>query len=141
VPSTAEGKIVVDRFFWTGEEITGLTLSFRGGKLTGIESKSGNHGKFKAAYDAAPAGKEEFAFVDFGINSDFSAPEGKPLLSFIPAGNITVGVGENRWAGGDNAVTFGPAFNLTGTTVRLDGKPVVESGRLLSEGEAAGARR
>jgi hypothetical protein len=48
----------------------------------------------------------------------------------VPAGTVTVGVGNNVWAGGDNKTAYGYFVSLPGTTVTLDGKPVVEAGQL-----------
>jgi aminopeptidase len=65
VPGTAEGKVVVDRQFYQGKEITGLILTFKAGKLTSMTAKSGLE-PLKKLYDAAEPGKEEFAFIDVG---------------------------------------------------------------------------
>ena len=48
----------------------------------------------------------------------------------MPAGTVTVGVGNNTWAGGDNKSTYAYFVSLPGTTVTLDGKAVVEAGQL-----------
>jgi hypothetical protein len=48
----------------------------------------------------------------------------------VPAGTVTVGVGNNVWAGGDNKTAYGYFVSLPGTNVTLDGKPVVEAGQL-----------
>ena len=46
------------------------------------------------------------------------------------AGTVTVGTGGNLWAGGENSVPYGLVIFLPGSTVTLDGKPIVESGVL-----------
>ena len=56
VADTAEGKVVVDRHFYQGKEITGLTLTFKAGKLTSMTAKSGLEA-LKKMYDAAGAGE------------------------------------------------------------------------------------
>jgi len=43
---------------------------------------------------------------------------------------VTVGTGNNAWAGGDNKVPYGMTNYLPGSTVTLDGKTVVENGVL-----------
>jgi aminopeptidase len=48
----------------------------------------------------------------------------------VPAGAVTVGTGVNTWAGGSNDVPYGQSVFLTGATVTLDGKPVIEGGTL-----------
>jgi hypothetical protein len=40
-------------------------------------------------------------------------------------------VGNNTWAGGTNQVSFGLAAYSPGSTLTVDGKPLVQDGRLL----------
>ncbi|MCX6261375.1 MAG: aminopeptidase [Bacteroidia bacterium] len=129
VSGTAEGKVVVDRLFYQDKEITGLTLTFQKGKLTSMTAKSGIE-PFKAIYDAAESGKEEFAYIDLGINPDVHIKSNSKLVAWMPAGMITVGIGNNIWAGGGNKNPFGYSFFLPGSTIKVDGKILVENGIL-----------
>ena len=43
---------------------------------------------------------------------------------------VTVGMGGNVWAGGDNKVQYGYLVTLPATTLTLDGKAIVENGQL-----------
>ena len=69
VSGTANGTVVVDNFFYQGEEIKGLVLEFKAGKLTSMSAKSGLK-SYKERYDSGDDGKDEFAFIDIGINPD-----------------------------------------------------------------------
>jgi leucyl aminopeptidase (aminopeptidase T) len=129
VPGTAEGKVVVDRQFYQGKEITGLTMLFKGGKLTSLTAKTGLE-PLKAIYDVADSGKEDFAFVDLGINPDVKLKPGSKMVAWMPAGMLTVGIGNNVWAGGENKNSFSLASFLPGCTVKVDGKIVVDNGIL-----------
>ena len=129
VPGTAEGKVVVDHHFYQGKEITGLTLTFKAGKLTSMTAKSGLE-PLKKLYDAAGPGKEDFAFVDLGINPNVTVKPGSKLLAWMPAGMVTVGIGNNVWAGGDNKSIYSLSCFLPGSTLKLDGTAVVENGVL-----------
>lgn len=129
VPGTAEGKVVVDRLFYQDKEIVGLTLTFQKGKLTSMTAKSGIE-PFKAMYDAAESGKEEFAYIDLGINSDVKLKPGSKCVAWMPAGMVSVGIGNNIWAGGENKNPFAYNFFLPGSTVKVDGKVLVENGML-----------
>jgi aminopeptidase len=129
VPGTAEGKVVVDRQFFQDKEIIGLTLTFKAGKLTSITAKSGLE-PLKAFYDAAGSGKEEFAFIDLGLNPDVHLKPGSKLVAWMPAGMVTVGIGNNVWAGGENKTSFSIASFLPGSTLKIDGKVLVENGML-----------
>jgi len=129
VPGTAEGKVVADDDFYQGKPIQGLTVAFRGGKVTSMTAKSGLEA-FKALYDASGPGKENFAFIDFGINSNVRLPEGSRSVNYVPSGMVTVGIGNNLWAGGDNGTPFGWSGFLSKCTVKVDGKALVENGVL-----------
>jgi aminopeptidase len=129
VPGTAEGKVVVDRQFYQGKEITGLTMTFKAGKLTSLTAKSGLE-PLKAIYDAAESGKEDFAFIDLGINPDVKIKPGSKMVAWMPAGMLTVGIGNNIWAGGENKNSFSLASFLPGSTVKVDEKIIVNNGVL-----------
>ena len=129
VAGTAEGKVVVDRMLWEGKEVRGLSLTFKAGKLTEMKAKSGLD-RVQALYDAAGAGRDEFSFVDVGINPAVRMPKNSPSGVFIEAGTITVGTGNNVWAGGDNKCSFGVAAFLRGGTLEVDGKALVQDGAL-----------
>ena len=129
VAGTAEGKMVIDRSFSEGQEILGLEMVFKAGKVTSMSAKSGLE-KLKPLYDLAAAGKDEFGFVDIGINSNVVAPPGSKLQSYVPAGMVTLGIGGNTWAGGANAAAFQYQGFVAGSTVTIDGKPLVEKGEL-----------
>ena len=130
VPGTAEGKVVLKQDYYQGQEINDLTLTFAAGKLTSVTGSGPGFEKMKAAYDAAGEGKDLFAVVDFGINPSVKLPANSKVATWVPAGTVTVGVGNNTWAGGDNKTPYSYFVSLPGTTVTLDGKPVVEAGQL-----------
>lgn len=127
VPGSAEGKLVDDRMTFDGKEITGVTAEIKAGKITSITAKTGWDG-VKGLYDAAGPGKNEVDLVDIGINPAIKATP--KFENYVAAGTVTVGTGNNVWAGGTNKEPFGFQFFLTGATVTLDGKPIVEAGVL-----------
>ena len=132
VPGTAEGKVVVDRQFYQGKEILGLTLTFKAGKLTSMTAKSGLE-PLKALYDAAGPGKDLFAAIDLGINPNVRLLPGSHMVAWMPVGMVTVGFGNNTWAGGENNASFGLYSFLPGSTVKVDGKVLVTDGILAME--------
>ncbi len=129
VPGTAEGKIVVENVFYQDKEITGLTLTFSKGKLISMTAKSGLE-PLKAYYDAAAAGKEEFSVIDLGINPNVKLKPGSKFANWVPAGMLTVAIGNNAWAGGENKSPFSYQFFLPGCTLDVDGKTLVDKGNL-----------
>ena len=130
VPGTAEGKVVRALDYFQGKEVNNLTMTFAAGRLTSLSGSGPGFDLLKAAYDAAGEGKELFAVVDFGINPNVKLPASSKVATWVPAGTVTVGIGNNLWAGGDNKNPYGYFVSLPGTTVTLDDKTVVEAGQL-----------
>jgi leucyl aminopeptidase (aminopeptidase T) len=130
VPGTAEGKIVRAKEYFGGKEVNDLTLTFAGGKLVSMTGSGPGFDLLKKQYDAAGDGKDLFGFVDFGINPNVKLPASSAVATWVPAGTVTLGLGNNTWAGGDNKSPYNYAVSMPGTTVTLDGKAVVENGQL-----------
>jgi len=131
VPGTANGTVVHTRDYFLGEPIDDLTLTFRDGRLTSMTGTGPGYDGFRAAYDAVDDPRKDlFGFVDLGINPNVALPGDSMVGSWIPAGTITVGMGVNAWAGGDNTVAYGLAVFLPGSTVTFDGETVIEAGEL-----------
>ncbi len=131
VPGTAQGTFVADSFSYEGKPIDGLTLKFEKGKLTSFTAKKDADLKLlRERYNAAPAGKELFGGLDLGINTSVKAPAGSRFVSWVAAGTISIGAGNNIWAQGDNDVPFGIYAHLPGGTLTVDGKPLIENGKL-----------
>ncbi len=137
VPNTAEGRIVVDRDHYTGANgnnlIEGLTLEFKAGKLVAMTARAGLE-PLKKAYDKVTgqsgAGKEQFSFIDLGVNRSLVLGPNAKRGDYAPAGMVSLGFGGNEQYGGANKAAWGYETNLAGCTVRLDGKVVVENGAL-----------
>jgi leucyl aminopeptidase (aminopeptidase T) len=130
VPGTAEGKVVVDRQYFQGKEIRGLTLTFHEGRLTTMTAQS-DMSALQARYDAGPPGKDAFAGIDVGINPNVNLPPDGKMVAWMPAGMVTVGIGGNTWAGGENDAPFGVWAHVPGSTLKVDGRAIVENGRLV----------
>lgn len=130
VPGTGRGKVVIDRSFVEGQEIRDLTLEFEDGRVTSMTAASGLD-RLEALYGAADDAKAEFAYVDIGLNPSLAANKDR-VRTWTPAGMVTVGIGNNTWAGGDNSSNFGWTGHLAGATVTIDGEPVVEGGSLTA---------
>ncbi len=84
----------------------------------------------KALYDASGEGKDAFGIIDLGINPNVKIVPGSRMEAWMPAGMVTVQMGGNQWAGGESNSTFGLASFLTGATLKVDGKTIVEAGAL-----------
>lgn len=131
VPGTGEGTVVADQFFFQGKPIEALRLVFKAGKLTSMTAKDGLE-PLQAAYDAAGPGKDVLGAIDIGINPGIKSPERSPVHVWGKAGTVTVTVGSNTWAGGDNQVSFSLDAYSPGSTLTVDGRPLVQDGRLVA---------
>lgn len=122
VPGTANGTVVSDEEYVQGERVEGLRLEFKDGKLTSMSAKSGLE-PLQALYGVAGPGKDLVGVIDIGINSAVKAPQESPLRVWSQAGTVSVVVGNNTWAGGDNQVNFDVVGSSPNSTV--DRKSVV----------------
>ncbi|HEU4680493.1 MAG TPA: aminopeptidase [Gemmatimonadales bacterium] len=130
IPGTASGTIVSNQEFFRGERVTELRLDFQSGKVTSMSAKSGLE-PLKAAYDAAGPGKDQLSVVNIGINPGVKVPEGNPIHVWSKAGTITLGIGNNTWASGDNQANFGISPSSPGSSLSIDGKVLIQDGKLL----------
>lgn len=129
-PGSANGTLVADRLTSEGEEIEGLRLEVKDGRVTSLSAAKGLD-RFKARYDAASAGKDAITVLDIGVNPNMTIADNSKLRTFVPAGMVTVFVGNDTWAGGTNGASLNVPMFLTGAQVTIDGKPIVEGGKLV----------
>jgi len=106
----------------------GLTLTFKAGKLVSMTAKSGIE-PLKALYEASGTGKDAFG-SSMSYQPERQDRSGSRMVAWMPAGMVTVQVGGNQWAGGESDSTFGLSSFLTGATLKIDGKTIVEGGTL-----------
>jgi aminopeptidase len=129
-PGSANGTIVADRLTFEGDEIEGLRIEVKNGRVTNLSASKGLE-RFKARYDAASAGKDAITVLDIGVNPNITIPENSKLRTYTPAGMVTISLGNDTWAGGSNNATFGMPIVLSGAQLTVDGKPIVENGKLV----------
>ncbi len=132
MPNTAEGVIVADHFFFQGEAVEELRLEFAKGRLESMTAAKGVEA-VQAYYDVSGEGRDLFSVVDIGINPNMEIVPGSRMVGWVPAGMVTIGVGNNAWAGGANNVGFSIYPFLPGTTVEVDGVVIVRGGVLQTE--------
>jgi leucyl aminopeptidase (aminopeptidase T) len=125
---TANGKVVIDRSLFDGKVIRGLTLTFTNGRLVSMTG-AGVEG-LKASYDAAGGAKDQFGFIDIGLNPETRLPVGTGRLVWTANGSVILGFGDNRGFGGTNVSDFGISLQLGGATLKVDDKTVIGNGVL-----------
>lgn len=128
-PGTAEGRVVLDRVFYKGKEIDDLVMAVKGGKVVSLRAKAGDE-ELRSDFAAAAEGKDRFGVIDVGVNDDVRPPAGGKALTYMQAGMISVYVGNDTWAGGDDNTPFSLDGFLPGGTLTADGKVIVDKGVL-----------
>ena len=74
VPGSARARSCTRAVYFRGKPIDNLTLTVEGGKVTAMTGDGPGYPDFKAEYDAVTdARKDQFGFIDFGINPNVSA--------------------------------------------------------------------
>ncbi len=127
VPSSANGELVIPLIDFRGSKIKNLHLYFEEGRITKATADE-NVEVFQKALDISTGMKDVLSIFDVGLN-----PNSQPLneyLSYEMAGVVSLGVGNNSWAGGDVNSDFNVDFQLANTTVTVNGKTIVENGKL-----------
>ncbi len=130
VVDSAEGTVVLDRLFFEGKEVTGVTMQFKAGKLTDLQAKTGGE-RFLERYKVGEPGKDRFGAIDVGINPNVRIPKDSKLLAYMAAGMVSVWTGNNTWAGGDNTASGGVGGFVPGSTLEVDGRVIVKNGALM----------
>ena len=131
VAGSAEARIVQTRGYFRGKPIDNLTMTVSGGKVMTMTGTGAGWAAYKATYDAvADPRKDVFGFIDLGINPNVKLPAKSSVGTWVPAGAVTLGPGNNSWAGGDNTGPWASSLFLPGSTVTLDGKTIVDAGVL-----------
>jgi leucyl aminopeptidase (aminopeptidase T) len=130
IPATGSGtgKFVIEKDYFQGKEINNLTLNFENGKLTSMTGEGDGFAAMKADFEARGEGKDLLSFIDLGINPNYTLSPASKLGNWVSAGMVTVGTGNNSWAGGSNDATGSVAGHLGGCTVTIDGKTLIENG-------------
>ena len=137
VPGSGDGVIVddvltvdvpgqrsVDRM------IHGMKLTFKGGTVTAKSAGSGMEFYDKGYWDVVGEGRDQLSVIDLGFNPMIRHLPGSRLEVYSASGMITLGLGNQHWAGSDNPASFGVRHYLPGCTVTIDGKVLIENGEL-----------
>lgn len=126
---SAEGMAIANRpsFLFTGRA-DGGQWEMRGGHLTNFWYTEGQ-AAFEGGFVKAGRGRDVISFVSVGLNGAL-APE-TPRVEDQELGAVTLGVGGNQLYGGTNRCLFMSYIVMGEATVAVDGRPLVDRGKLL----------
>ena len=130
VPGSAEGKVVVDRFWYHEKPIDGLTLTVKGGKIVGMQAKSGPLEEFKRDYEGSGGAKDAVGVVNIGTNPNLRSPAGSKVNATPVWGTVSIMTGDTSWAGGPDVSSWNFIGFVPAATVTVDGKVLVDKGEL-----------
>jgi leucyl aminopeptidase (aminopeptidase T) len=126
-PGSANGQIIVPTYFIPGVKYTNLKIHFKKGLITSISADQST-AQLESRFLGKGADSAPLSSIDLGLN-----PYSKVLghyRSFEMAGMITLGIGDNNWAGGDLDVGVNYNFHLDGSTLTVDNKKIISHGIL-----------
>ncbi len=128
LPSSAEGTVYSDLpRALVGRLIKGLKWEFQSGRVVNTTAERYPEA-FLNLYNNAKGDRDQIASLSIGIN-----PVNKPIGYFTDdfgLGIVSIGIGENRYLGGNNNSDFQFSVAMAKATVKVDGKPLVEKGKL-----------
>lgn len=124
---TADGTIVFDRpAYRSGLSIPDVRMEFRDGRA--MWTAGANSEMILNSWNRAKGGKDRLGFLSVGLN---------PLAAYgflqddLVAGSVGIDIGDNAEFGGRNRSDFSFGSQLSGATLRVGGKTLVDAGRLV----------
>lgn len=127
---SASGTLVVPYTRFRGLDVENLRMSFEDGALTGLTADA-NAEKLQEFLDSTDDGTKQLSVISFGLNPHSRTPEGSHVYSWEMGGMVTVGLGNNVWAGGDNHSGGALTLHVPGQTATAGAETVVASGVLV----------
>ncbi|MGI0149622.1 MAG: aminopeptidase [Thermoplasmata archaeon] len=128
VEDSAEGTFVGDvKIPSLGSLVDTISWTFKHGKVVDFSAKK-NVRLAQSAYTEASGAKDMFGQLGIGLNKKVAPGY---LTSAYARGTVSVGIGDNKLFDGANESSYGFEAYHSAATVILDGKPIIEGGRLL----------
>ncbi|MCI4347056.1 MAG: aminopeptidase [Thermoplasmata archaeon] len=126
---SASGIAVANRpSFLTAGRVDGGQWEFEHGQVVHASFTDGGETFDKTSQEATP-GWNRAGFISVGVNP--ALDPGTPQVEDQEAGAVAVGIGGNAGYGGSNQNPFLAWLIIGDATVALDGKPLVDRGKLL----------
>jgi len=127
--TSAEGSVVGNHTTYPNSgPVSGTHWSFSGGRLTDQSYESGGEALLKQFAKAPKGGKDRLGFFSVGLNPEITH---LPQMEDQELGAVLLQIGGNTFRGGKNASPFGAWMVVKGADVTIDGKPVLDGGRVV----------
>ena len=127
VEDSASGKVTFDLPVpQVGKLVHGLQWIFENGRVIGFNAEK-NLDAVKPIFDRAHGDKDKIASLTIGLNPRIRTGL---MMDNLAKGAVTIGIGSNLDIGGKNDSDYGFQGTLSQATVELDGRTLVENGRI-----------
>jgi leucyl aminopeptidase (aminopeptidase T) len=125
---SASGKISFDLPIpQIGKLIHGLQWVFEKGRVTTVNAEK-NLDSFKPIFERGHGDKDKIASLTIGLNPRVRTGF---LNDSLSKGAVSIGIGSSLDIGGKNDSDYGFQGTLSQATVELDGRTIVENGRIV----------
>jgi leucyl aminopeptidase (aminopeptidase T) len=127
-----EGVLVTPPETFAGRQVGSVRLTFADNRITRLTSEH-HAGWLEAAWRTHSGDRDRFGEFNVGVNPKLAVLQDLPAIPYYGygAGVIRVSVGDNAESGGPYRSSYHQWFFLTDATVRANGRPVIERGRLV----------
>ena len=129
---SANGTLVVPHMTFRGVPIRNIRMMFENGRMTKMLADT-NGEMLQQNLDSSSPNSKNLSVVDFGLNPHSQPLPGSHYYSWEMGGMVTLAMGNNAWAGGDNDADGGLSVHVPDASVIVDGQKLVEDGRLESK--------
>jgi leucyl aminopeptidase (aminopeptidase T) len=107
-----------------------VRLTFEDGRIVGVDAREGRE-HVVALLERHSGDRDRISHVGIGLNPALRGVVGWPLVDEHVHGTVLVALGENRYLGGQNQSDLNVDFALPQATLLVDGRLIVEAGRLV----------
>ncbi len=128
--ASINGRIVSDRAYYKGKQISLLELKFEQGYGTPIDALEG-FDLFMAQWNRSTGDKNRIGKLGIGLNAELRIPTGFQLLDDKILGTIHIALGSNEEIGGQNKTSFYWPMLLLQPTIIVDDLLVLDRGRFI----------
>jgi len=128
---SASGTLVVPHLSFRGVPVENLRMTFENGRLDKLAADK-NVEMLRKLFDSSSPNSKDLSIVDIGLNSQSKPLPNSRYHSWEMGGMVTLVLGNNSWAGGDNDADGGLSLHVAGATVAIDDQEIVTNGELKS---------
>jgi leucyl aminopeptidase (aminopeptidase T) len=127
--TSAQGEVIGNHINYPESgPVSGALWSFADGHLTSQSYQSGGE-PIEAAYAKAPReGRDRLGYISIGLNPEIIK---LPMMEDQELGAVLFSIGANNFRGGKVSSPFGAWSVLKGADVSIDGRPLLEEGRVV----------